>query len=91
MLDKAEIQLVSYESYYIYESSYIWLNSKSENCTQSEHGSCNGIEIVSITNGSKVTKVCSCQCHNNMYNLIKNTISVQKNGLYNGSWDSLWN
>ena len=67
------------------------MNSKSENCTQSEHGLCNGIEIVSITNGSKATKVCSCPCHNNMYNLIKNTIAatMQNNGLYNGSWDSL--
>ena len=67
------------------------MNSKSENCTQSEHGLCNGIEIVSITNGPKATKVCSCPCHNNMYNLIKNTIAatMQNNGLYNGSWDSL--
>jgi hypothetical protein len=68
----------------------ILLNSKSENCTQSEHGSCKGIEIIS-TNGSKATKVCSCPCHNNMYNLIKNTIAVavRNNSLYNDSGDSL--
>jgi hypothetical protein len=70
---------------------YTLLSSKSDNCTQSEHGLCKGIEIVSI-NGSKTTKICSCPCHNNMYNLIKNTIAVgiQSNSPYNASGDSMF-
>lgn len=44
--------------------------NKSEKCIQNEHGLCEG-DIIQVTNGSKITKICECQCHNNMYQLIR--------------------
>ena len=57
---------------------------KSYNCTQNEHGLCEGI-IMEKINDSKITKICMCQCHNSMYHIIRNTLAVlnQSNNLYN--------
>jgi hypothetical protein len=43
---------------------------KSENCIQNEHGLCEGHTIETI-NGSNMTRICECQCHNNMYQLLR--------------------
>lgn len=41
---------------------------KSEKCIQNEHGICEGITIETIDE-SQITKMCECQCHDNMYKL----------------------
>lgn len=51
------------------ESDYTIVD-KSKWCLQNEHGNCEG-EITFIIDGSKLTKICECQCHNNMYQLIR--------------------
>ena len=43
---------------------------KSEKCIRQEHALCEG-DIIETINGSKTTKICECQCHNNMYQLIR--------------------
>jgi hypothetical protein len=43
---------------------------KSKWCVQNEHGLCKG-EITDIVDGSKLTKICICQCHNSMYQLVR--------------------
>ncbi len=43
---------------------------KTENCIRNEHGLCNG-DIVEFINGSKTIKICQCQCHDNMYQLVR--------------------
>jgi hypothetical protein len=44
---------------------------KSERCIQNEHDLCEGA-IIEIINGSETTtKMCQCQCHNNMYQLVR--------------------
>jgi len=43
---------------------------KSDKCIQNEHGLCEGDKI-EIINNSKITRICECQCHNNMYQLIR--------------------
>lgn len=46
------------------------MEDKSYNCTQNEHGSCDGM-VKTIINGSDITKMCACQCHNSSYQLLK--------------------
>jgi hypothetical protein len=53
---------------------------KSDNCTQNEHGLCEG-EVIEDNHGSKTTKICECQCHNNMYQLIRR-IQAANNQIY---------
>jgi hypothetical protein len=43
---------------------------KSEKCAQNEHGICEGATIETI-NGSQTTKMCECQCHDNIYQLVR--------------------
>ena len=43
---------------------------KSENCTQNEHGLCEG-NVTETIHGSKITRICQCQCHDNMYQLAR--------------------
>jgi hypothetical protein len=43
---------------------------KSEKCVQNEHGMCEGATIES-NNDSKTTKMCDCQCHDSMYQLVR--------------------
>lgn len=49
--------------------------SKSGDCINNEHGACKGVIIENI-NSSTITKICTCQCHDSMYQLIRNTIAV---------------
>ena len=44
----------------------------SSNCIQQEHSDCNGI-IINVQRENEVVRICSCPCHNNMYQLIKKT------------------
>jgi len=46
------------------------MEDKSYNCTQNEHDSCDGM-VKTMINGSDITKMCACQCHNNSYQLLK--------------------
>jgi hypothetical protein len=48
---------------------------KSNRCIKNEHGSCEGI-IAEIIDGSKRIMICNCPCHNNMYQLIRNTLAM---------------
>ena len=61
--------------------------SKSDDCTNNEHGSCKG-----IIKDDAITKMCACQCHDSMYQLIRNTIAVinrdQRNNPYQFTHDS---
>jgi hypothetical protein len=43
---------------------------KSEKCVQNEHGICEGATTENI-NGSQITKICECECHNSMYKLVR--------------------
>jgi hypothetical protein len=45
---------------------------KSADCINNEHGSCDGI----IKDPAGLTKVCTCPCHDSMYQLLRNTIAV---------------
>ena len=47
----------------------------SDKCIKNEHGLCEGI-ISLIISGSKTIMICNCPCHNNMYQLIRNTLAV---------------
>ena len=64
--------------------------SKSEHCTNNEHGSCEGI-IKETVDSSIITKMCACQCHDSTYQLIRNTIAVinrdQRNNHYQFTHD----
>ncbi len=59
--------------------------SKSDDCTNNEHGSCQGI-IKETVDSSVVTKMCACPCHDSTYQLVRNTIAVlnrdQRNNPY---------
>jgi hypothetical protein len=49
---------------------------KSENCVQNKHDLCEGDIIVESVTGSKTTNICKCQCHDNMYQLIRRMQAV---------------
>jgi hypothetical protein len=51
------------------------VSTKSGNCFHNEHSLCEGV-VIEIINDSKVTKICGCQCHNSMYQLIRKTLAV---------------
>ena len=42
---------------------------KSVKCIQQEHDLCEG-DIIEIINNSRTTRICECQCHDNMYKLV---------------------
>jgi len=50
---------------------------KSDSCTQVDHASCNGI-IKTVIEGSEVTKICACPCHDSRYQLLKKMFAVIK-------------
>ncbi|MEO9320243.1 MAG: hypothetical protein ABI361_06185 [Nitrososphaera sp.] len=58
---------------------------KSDNCLQNNHGTCEGI-VRWTAQDDTMTAMCSCECHNSMYQLIKNTVAVanqnQRNNPY---------
>jgi len=43
---------------------------KSVMCIQQEHGLCEG-NIIEIIDDSKSTRICECECHDNMYKLVR--------------------
>ena len=43
---------------------------KSQKCSQNEHGICEGV-IIETIDGSKITKICECQCHDSVYQLVR--------------------
>jgi hypothetical protein len=43
---------------------------KSKKRIQNEHDLCEGT-IIEIINDSETTKICQCQCHDNMYKLVQ--------------------
>ncbi|HEX6281488.1 MAG TPA: hypothetical protein VFZ67_04615 [Nitrososphaera sp.] len=49
--------------------------SNSSNCMQNDHASCDGI-VKTIIDGSEITKMCACQCHNSSYQLAKKMFGV---------------
>jgi hypothetical protein len=56
--------------------TYYYIDVDNSNrCIKNEHGLCEGI-IAGIIDGSKKIKICNCPCHNNMYQLIRNTLAV---------------
>ena len=65
--------------------------AKSDDCTNNEHGSCEGI-IKETVDSSTITKMCACQCHDSTYQLIRNTIAVinryQRNNPYQFTHDN---
>ena len=48
---------------------------KSAKCTQNEHSLCKG-DIIEMAGGSKITKICQCQCHDTMYQLVRRIHTV---------------
>jgi hypothetical protein len=50
---------------------------KSERCMQNEHGLCEG-HVLETIHGSKITRICECQCHDNMYQLARRTQATTK-------------
>jgi hypothetical protein len=43
--------------------------NKSAKCMQQEHDLCDG-NIIETIKDSTVTRICECQCHDNMYKLV---------------------
>lgn len=64
---------------------------KSDDCVNNEHGSCKGI-IREIVNSSTITRMCTCQCHDSTYQLVRNTLAAitqsQRNNPYQFTHDS---
>ena len=54
------------------------MSERSIYCIQQDHGNCNGI-IINLNIKHDESKICNCQCHNNMYSLIKKTFLALKN------------
>ena len=50
---------------------------KSDDCTQDNHASCDGI-IKTVIDGSEMTKICACPCHDSSYQLVKKMFAVIK-------------
>lgn len=44
--------------------------NKSEMCIQQQHGLCEG-NIIQVIDDSKSIRICECECHDNMYKLVK--------------------
>jgi len=42
---------------------------KSAKCIQQQHDLCDG-DIIEIISNSGTTRICECQCHDNMYKLV---------------------
>ena len=53
------------------------MSERSIYCIQQDHGNCNGI-IINLNIKHDESKICNCQCHNNMYSLIKKAFLALK-------------
>ncbi|WP_415282611.1 hypothetical protein [Candidatus Nitrososphaera sp. FF02] len=49
--------------------------AKSADCTDSNHGKCQG-HFKEEMNGSPVTRMCACPCHDSTYQLVRNTVAM---------------
>ena len=49
---------------------------KSADCLENNHGICKGFFKEEVSSSSQVTRVCACQCHDGMYQLVRNTIAL---------------
>lgn len=61
------------KKFFYYDQENILLIDRSFNCIQQDHSNCNGI-IINLKKDdedNEVITICSCPCHNNMYQLIK--------------------
>ncbi len=43
--------------------------NKSAKCIEQQHDLCDG-DIIEMINNSRATRICECQCHDNMYKLV---------------------
>ena len=48
---------------------------KSTDCAGNNHGVCEGFFKEEI-DSSQVTRVCTCPCHDSMYQLVRNTVAL---------------
>jgi hypothetical protein len=48
----------------------MYLVDKSANCLQQKHDLCHG-DIIEIIDDSEMTRICECECHDNMYKLVR--------------------
>ena len=55
--------------------------NKSANCIQQEHDLCDGNIIEN--KDSTVTRICECQCHDNMYKLVSGMQAANNHQLEN--------
>ncbi|WP_148699975.1 hypothetical protein [Candidatus Nitrososphaera evergladensis] len=49
--------------------------AKSSDCVENNHGRCQG-HFKEEMNGSQVTRMCACPCHDSMYQLVRNTVAL---------------
>jgi hypothetical protein len=53
----------------------IMMVEKSPKCARNEHSLCKG-DIIEMAGDSKITKICQCQCHDSMYQLVRRMQTV---------------
>jgi hypothetical protein len=49
---------------------------KSSDCLNNDHGLCKGFAIETKTDSSTNTEICVCPCHDPMYQLVRNSLSL---------------
>lgn len=49
--------------------------AKSADCIDNNHGKCQG-HFKEAMNGSQVTRMCACQCHDSSYQLVRRTLTA---------------
>ncbi|HEY8139635.1 MAG TPA: hypothetical protein VIE86_00965 [Nitrososphaera sp.] len=49
---------------------------KSDDCVNNAHGLCKGFTKENIDDFSTSTKMCTCPCHEGMYQLVRNTVAL---------------
>ncbi len=49
---------------------------KSDDCLKNAHGTCQGFMQETLETKSTITRVCSCQCHDPVYQLIRNSVAL---------------
>jgi hypothetical protein len=54
-------------------SELVW---KSDDCVNNAHGLCKGFTKEDVDDFSTNTKMCTCPCHDGMYQLVRNTVAL---------------
>lgn len=49
--------------------------AKSADCVENNHGKCQG-HFKEELNGSQITRMCACPCHDSTYQLVRNTVAL---------------